>query len=178
MQYPCPAGRDAALRLEAGAGRRQHHWARTRRSDIEPGTGRPVRALWCSREKCPRDLHRGDDAPQSSSGSLCTDWRRLSRCGLRADLDACRSADDAQGALSDHAPLYAQSRRLWPGDDVPHLYGTGQFRLRLRIRHGEEIARCARAATGRHRVICQFAVPRRPDQRVLILSQSDLDRCR
>ena len=37
--------------------------------------------------------------------------------------------------------LHAEGRRLWTGDDVPHLHRAGQFRLRLRSRHGEEVPR-------------------------------------
>ena len=98
--------------------------------------------------------------------------------GFAPDLDARRNAGDAQGPLRDHARLHAQGRRLRARDDVPHLHRPGEFRFRLRSRHGEEVPRGAGAAAGRDRALRQFAVPRGQAQRLPVLSQPHLDRRR
>jgi glutamate--cysteine ligase len=35
--------------------------------------------------------------------------------------------------------IHGQGRAPWPSDDVPHLHGADQSRLRIRSRHGEEV---------------------------------------
>ena len=143
---------------------------------LEPGgqfelSGAPMTHV---HETCDEAEH----ASPSGARGLRGNRRRLSRCRLCADLDARRNAGDAEGPLRDHARLHAEGRRLWAGDDVPDLHGPGQFRFRLRSRHGEEIPRGARAAAGRDRALRQFAVPRGQAERLPVLSQPHLDRCR
>jgi hypothetical protein len=48
---------------------------------------------------------------------------------------------------------------LRPRHDVPDLHRSGEPRLRVGGRHGEEAARLAGAAAHRHRALRQFAVP-------------------
>ena len=145
----------------------------------QPGAGRPVRTVRRRAQLRPRDLHRGEHP----SERRCARWPAEigaggDRARLCAELGPRRGPADAQGPLQHHAPLHAQGRRLWAGDDVPHLHGAGESRFLQRSRHGQEIPRRPGAAAGGHRAVRQFAVPRRPAQRLPVLSQPDLDRCR
>ena len=147
----------------------------------QPGAGRAVRAFGRGAAHGARDLRRSEHPSGAGARGGRRDWCRRARPRLRAELAPRRSADDAQGPLRHHAQLHAEGRRLWAGDDVPHLHGAGESRFRVRSRHGEEIPRRPGAAAGGDRAVRQFAVPRRQAERISLIPRhiwTDVDNAR
>ena len=103
---------------------------------------------------------------------------RLSRHRHDAELVARRDADDAERPLPHHDRLHAEGGQARHRHDVPDLHGADQSRLLFRGRHGEEAARVAGAAAGRHRAVRQFAFHRRQAQRFSLFPIRDLARHR
>ena len=55
---------------------------------------------------------------------------RWYRSWLLAQMDAPRTAANAEGALSHHDALHADTRQSWPRHDVPHRHGAGEHGFR------------------------------------------------
>ena len=91
---------------------------------LEPGgqfelSGAPLENLHQTCEEIQHPSLSGrDDRPDAGS--------RFSGRRLLAEMDPCRNADDAQGALRDHALLYAQARAARARHDVPYNDDPGE----------------------------------------------------
>ena len=122
---------------------------------LEPGgqfelSGAPLETVHDTCEEVHDHLRRcGKSATRWASASSASASRRLGRGPRRRSCP--------RGATGSWRPTWTEGPAR-PRHDVPLLHGAGESRLRLGSRHGEEAARVAGAAAGRHRAVRQFAV--------------------
>ncbi len=138
---------------------------------LEPGgqlelSGAPVETVHQTSDELAR-------APARSGEPCRRDGRRLHRPGRRADLAPGPDAGDAQGPLCADDPPHEGGRQPRHADDVPHLHGAGEPRLRVRSRHGEEVPGVAGAPADRHGALRQLAFPRRQAERLAVVARAD-----
>ncbi len=144
----------------------------------QPGARRSVRTLRRAAEIDPRDLRGGEPAPGQVREVRDRAEHGLPRPRFSPDRYARGDTGDAQGALQDHARLYAQIG----GYGLDMMFRTCTVQGNLDFSSEADIVKKLRVSLALQPVatalVRELAVPRRPPERVPHLSQPDLDRHR
>ena len=107
----------------------------------QPRAWRPARAVGRAARNRARDLRGAPPASRRGRRGRRELGIGFLGIGFSPKWTLGETPVHAQGALSHHAPLYADARAARPRHDVPHRDGSGESRLRRRGRHGREAAR-------------------------------------
>ena len=93
---------------------------------------------------------------------------RFSKSRHATEMAAFGHSGHAEAALRDHGGLHAESRYARPRHDVPYRDSSGQSRLPIRSRHGEETARRVGVAADRHGDVRQLPIHRGKTERLFV----------